>query len=57
MDLGYLVVAASANVIVVNLARAAGYPVSFMQFFRYGAVITVLTLIVSTAYLWLRYYS
>ena len=39
------IVGASANVIVVNLARAAGYPISFMLFFRYGAVITVLTLI------------
>ena len=51
------IVGASANVIVVNLARAAGLPISFMQFLRYGAVISVLTLMVSTAYLWLRYYS
>ena len=51
------IVGASANVIVVNLARAAGHPISFMQFLRYGAVISVLTLMVSTAYLWLRYYS
>ena len=50
------IVGASANVIVVNLARAGGYPISFMQFFRYGAVISVLTLIVSTAYVWLRYF-
>ena len=51
------IIGASANVIVVNLARAGGYPISFMQFFRYGAVISVLTLLVSTVYLWLRYYS
>ncbi len=50
------IVGASANVIVVNLARAGGYPISFMRFFRYGAVISVLTLIVSTGYLWLRYF-
>lgn len=50
------IVGASANVIVVNLARAQGYPISFMQFFRYGAVISTLTLIVSTAYIWLRYF-
>ena len=50
------IVGASANVIVVNLARAGGYPISFMQFLRYGAVISVLTLIVSTAYVWLRYF-
>ncbi len=51
------IVGASANVIVVNLARAGGYPISFFQFLRYGAVISVLTLMVSTAYLWIRYYS
>ena len=50
------IVGASANVIVVNLARASGYPISFMHFFRYGAVISVLTLTVSTAYIWLRYF-
>ena len=50
------IVGASANVIVVNLARARGYPISFMYFLRYGAVISFLTLLVSTAYLWLRYF-
>ena len=50
------IVGASANVIVVNLARAGGYPISFMQFLRYGAVISFLTLLVSTAYVWLRYF-
>jgi len=51
------VVGASANVIVVSLARANGYPISFMHFFKYGVVISVLTLIVSTGYMWLRYYA
>ena len=50
------IVGASANVIVVSLARAGGYPISFLQFLRYGAVISVLTLMVSTGYLWIRYY-
>ena len=50
------IVGASANVIVVNLARAAGYPISFMQFFKYGAVISAITLLISTAYVWLRYF-
>ena len=50
------IVGASANVIVVNLARARGYPISFMHFFKYGVVISFLTLLVSTAYLWLRYF-
>ena len=50
------IVGASANVIVVNIARARGYPISFMHFLKYGAVISFLTLLVSTAYLWLRYF-
>ena len=50
------VVGASANVIVVNLARAGGYPISFMHFLRYSAVNSALTLLVSTAYLWLHYF-
>ena len=50
------IVGASANVIVVNLARAAGHPISFMHFFRHGVVICIITLLVSTAYLWLRYF-
>ena len=50
------IVGASANVIVVNLARARGYPISFLHFLKYGAVISFLTLLLSTAYLWLRYF-
>ena len=50
------IVGASANVIVVNIARARGYPISFMHFFKYGVVISFLTLLLSTAYLWLRYF-
>ena len=50
------IVGASANVIVVNLARSSGYPISFLHFFKYGAVVSVLTLIISTAYIWLRYF-
>ena len=47
---------ASANVVAINLARASGYNIGFMQFFRYGIFVSVLTLLVSTGYLWLRYY-
>ena len=50
------IVGASANVIVVNLARARGYDISFFHFLKYGAVISFLMLLLSTAYLWLRYF-
>ena len=50
------IVGASANVVAINLARSSVHPISFMQFFRYGVVISALTLLVSTGYLWLRNY-
>ena len=57
-DLGgnFTIVGASANVVVFTMARARGYPISFFQFFKYGAVISILSLAVSTGYVMLRYY-
>ena len=49
-------VGASANVLVVALARASGYPISFIQFMRYGIPIAVVSMLISTAYMWIRYY-
>jgi Na+/H+ antiporter NhaD/arsenite permease-like protein len=49
------IVGASANVVVANLAARAGYPIRFVEFFRYGAVVVVESLVISTAYVWLRY--
>ncbi len=50
------VIGASANVVAVTVARSHGYTISFVQFFRYGVVISFLTLLLSTAYVWLRFY-
>lgn len=51
------IIGASANLIVVNLARNAGYPISFVKFFKYGIVVSAATMLVATAYVLLRYYS
>jgi Na+/H+ antiporter NhaD/arsenite permease-like protein len=48
-------VGASANVIVLSLAERAGYRVSFLQFLKYGVPVTVVSLLISTVYVWLRY--
>jgi len=48
-------VGASANVVVVSLAARAGHPIRFLTFLRYGIVVTLMSLLLSTAYLWLRY--
>jgi Na+/H+ antiporter NhaD/arsenite permease-like protein len=49
------IVGASANVVVASLAVRAGHPISFFQFLRYGIVVTGVSLLISTAYLWIRY--
>ncbi|MBI1886347.1 MAG: ArsB/NhaD family transporter [Chloroflexi bacterium] len=49
------VVAASANVFVVNIAERAGYKISFFSFMKYGVVMVFLTVLISSGYIWLRY--
>ena len=49
------IVGASANIVVANLAARDGHPITFMQFFRYGSVVVVVSMLISTVYVWLRY--
>lgn len=44
-------IGASANVTVLGLADRSGAPISFREFTRFGVAMTVLTLLISTAYL------
>ncbi|MGQ9732685.1 MAG: SLC13 family permease [Candidatus Zipacnadales bacterium] len=46
-------VGAPANAIVVGISSASGYEVSFVEFLKYGVPVTLLTLAVSMAYLWI----
>lgn len=47
---------APANVVVVQIARKNRYHVSFFEFARYGIPVLLLSLIFSSAYLYLRYF-
>ena len=49
-------IGASANVVVAGIAARNGTPIGFWQFTRYGLVVAAATLLVSTAYVWLRYF-
>jgi Na+/H+ antiporter NhaD/arsenite permease-like protein len=49
-------VGASANVVILGLARRADSPISFWEFTRKGAVITTISAALSVLYLWLRYF-
>ena len=48
-------VGAAANVVVANLAEKSGNPISFKRFLGYGLVTTVMSLVLATGYVWLRY--
>jgi Na+/H+ antiporter NhaD/arsenite permease-like protein len=48
-------VGASANVVVASFAARSGHHISFMKFLGYGLIVTFVTLLFSTVYLWVRY--
>ncbi|NOZ00252.1 MAG: ArsB/NhaD family transporter [Chloroflexi bacterium] len=56
-DLGgnLTLVGAAANVVVVSLAEKSGHPISFRRFLGYGVITTVMSLILASGYVWLRY--
>jgi len=47
------IIGASANVVIVDLARKAGYPISFWQFFKFGFPVMLGSVFMSATYLWL----
>ncbi len=48
-------VGASANIVVANLAVRSGYPISFRTFLPYGIITTLVSLILASIYVWVRY--
>lgn len=48
-------IGASANVIVAGLAEREGHKFSYMDFLKIGAPLTIVALIISTIYIYLRY--
>ena len=49
------IIGAAANVIVSETATTKGHPISFMRFMKYGALVTFISLALSSVYLWVRY--
>ncbi|HXA90998.1 MAG TPA: ArsB/NhaD family transporter [Mycobacterium sp.] len=49
-------VGASANVVILGIARRADSPISFSEFTRKGAIVTVISIGISAVYLWVRYF-
>jgi Na+/H+ antiporter NhaD/arsenite permease-like protein len=48
-------IGASANVVATEIAKRSGYPVSFWEFTKYGVLYTLLSLAISSLYLYVRY--
>ncbi|GAB1457333.1 MAG: ArsB/NhaD family transporter [Spirochaetia bacterium] len=48
-------IGASANVVSAGLSSKSGHPVSFWDFTKYGAIFTLMSLLVSTLYVFIRY--
>lgn len=49
-------VGASANLIVAGLAGKEGYPISFFRFMLIGFPVMIISVVLSTGYLYLRYF-
>jgi Na+/H+ antiporter NhaD/arsenite permease-like protein len=49
------IVGASANVVGANAAANAGHPIAFGRFLRVGGLVALMSIAISSIYLWLRY--
>ena len=49
------IIGAAANVLVSETAASKGHKISFLRFMKYGALVTFISLIISSAYLYFRF--
>lgn len=49
------IIGAAANVIVSESSAAAGHPIKFMEYLKYGVIVTFISLALCTGYVYLRY--
>jgi len=52
----FTIVGAAANVIVSEKANAEGHKITFLGFMKYGIVITTISLLISTVFLFVRFF-
>ena len=50
-------VGASANVVMLGIAAREGHPISFWEFTRKGAIVTILSIAIAAPYISLRYFA
>ena len=49
------IIGAACNVIVSETSAHKGYPISFMGFLKYGVVTMLISLLISSVYIWFRF--
>jgi len=49
------IIGAAANVLVSETAASKGYKISFFRFMKYGTIVVMISLLLSSVYLYLRY--
>jgi Na+/H+ antiporter NhaD/arsenite permease-like protein len=49
------VIGASANVVVASMSETRGYPITFTHYLRYGVPATLLTMVIASVDVWVRY--
>ncbi len=49
------VIGASANVVVASMSETRGHPITFVHYLKYGVPATLLTMLVATVDVWVRY--
>ena len=49
------IIGVAVNVIVSEYAAQKGYPISFMGFMKYGVIVVLISLAISTWYVYLKY--
>ena len=50
-------IGASANVVIIGIAKRNGHPISFWTFTRYGLIVTAVTISLCIPYIALRYFA
>jgi Na+/H+ antiporter NhaD/arsenite permease-like protein len=50
-------IGASANVVVLGVAERSGHEIPFVRFLRFGLPVTAVSIAISLAYLWVRYFA
>ena len=50
-------IGSAANMVVIGISNRSGHPISFTEFTKKGLPITIISLVLSSLYVWLRYFA